>query len=152
MHTRQHAKWLHKIHFFYVSEKWIFVFSKVFLHFFMSKSWPTSTKIIPNWRTHSPGYLQLRSVTPARTVHRTGSPKLNVNMPKLYHLTNLHHQATIVINAGILLIRPLGTNFSEILIEIHNFSFQKIYLKMSSVKRWQFCLGLNVLNIRMQRK
>ena len=35
---------------------------------------------------------------------------------------------------GILLIEPLGTNFSEILINIHTFSFRKMYLKMSSAK------------------
>ena len=34
-------------------------------------------------------------------------------------------QAIIWTNAGILLIGPLGTNFSEILIEIHAFSFKK---------------------------
>ena len=56
-------------------------------------------------------------------------------------------QAIIWTNAGILLIRPLGTNFSEILIEIHTFSFKKINLKMSSGKWWRFCLGLNVLII-----
>ena len=54
-------------------------------------------------------------------------------------------QAIIWTNAGILLIRPLGTNFSEILIEIHMFSLKKIHLKMSSGKWWPFCLGLNVL-------
>ena len=43
-------------------------------------------------------------------------------------------QAIIWTNAGILLIGPLGTNFSEILIEIQTFSFKKICLKMSSVK------------------
>ena len=56
-------------------------------------------------------------------------------------------QAIIWINAGILLIRPLGTNFSEILIEIHTFSFKKMHLKMSSAKRWPFCLGLNEFSI-----
>ena len=54
-------------------------------------------------------------------------------------------QAIIWTNAGMLLIRPLGTNFSEILIEIHTFSFKKLHLKMSSGKWWPFCLGLNVL-------
>ena len=54
-------------------------------------------------------------------------------------------QAIIWTNAGILLIRPLGTNFNEILIEIHTFSFKKMHLKMSSGKRRPFCLGLNVL-------
>ena len=54
-------------------------------------------------------------------------------------------QAIIWTNAGILFIGPLGTNFSEILIEIHTFSFKKMHLKMSSGKWWPFCLGLNVL-------
>ena len=54
-------------------------------------------------------------------------------------------QAIIWTNAGILLIGPLGTNFSEILIEIQTFSFKKIHLKMSSGKWRPFCLDLNVL-------
>ena len=49
-------------------------------------------------------------------------------------------------NAGILLIGPLRTNFSEILIEILTFSFKKMRLKVSSAKRRPFCLGLNVLS------
>ena len=56
-------------------------------------------------------------------------------------------QAIIWTNAGLLLIGPLGTNFSEILIEILMFSFQKMRLKVPSVKRWPFCLGLNVLTV-----
>ena len=56
-------------------------------------------------------------------------------------------QAIIWTNAGILLIGPWGTNFSEILIGIHTFSFKKINLKMSSAKWRPFCLGLNVLNV-----
>ena len=54
-------------------------------------------------------------------------------------------QAIIWTNAGILLIGPLGTNFSEILIEIHTFSLKKVRLKMSSVKCFSFRLSLNVL-------
>ena len=54
-------------------------------------------------------------------------------------------QAIIGTNAGILLIRPWGTNFSEILIEILILSFKKMRLKVSSAKRRPFCLGLNVL-------
>ena len=54
-------------------------------------------------------------------------------------------QAIIWTNAGILLIWPLGTNFSEILIGIQTFSFKKMHLKMSSGKWRPFCLGLNVL-------
>ena len=54
-------------------------------------------------------------------------------------------QAIILTNAGILLIWPLGTNFSGILIEIDIFLLKKKHLKMSSAKWRPFCLGLNVL-------
>ena len=54
-------------------------------------------------------------------------------------------QAIIWTNAGKLLFGPPGTNFSEILIEIHTFSLKKMHLKMSSAKRRPFCLGFNVL-------
>ena len=54
-------------------------------------------------------------------------------------------QAIIWTNAWILLIGPLGTNFSEILIKILTFSFMKMRLKVSSAKWRPFCLGLNVL-------
>ena len=82
------------------------------------------------------------------------------------------HQAIIWTNDGIILIGPIGTYFSEILIGIQTFSLTKwwnhfnwthrnifqwnfnwnsnifideIALKMSSVKWHSFCLGLNVL-------
>ena len=55
-------------------------------------------------------------------------------------------QAIIRTNAGILLIRPLGTNFSEFLVEILIFSFKKMRLKVSSAKWRPFCLSLNLLN------
>ena len=54
-------------------------------------------------------------------------------------------QTIIWTNAGILLIGPLGTNFSEILIAIQTFTFKKMHLKMSSAKWRLFCLGLNEL-------
>ena len=54
-------------------------------------------------------------------------------------------QAIIWTNAGILLIGALGTNVSEILIQICTFSWKKMLLKMSSGKRRPSCLGLNVL-------
>ena len=54
-------------------------------------------------------------------------------------------QAIIWSNDGILLIGPLRTNFSEILIKIQIFSFKKMQLKMSSAKWRSSCLGLNVL-------
>ena len=58
-------------------------------------------------------------------------------------------QAIIWTNAGILssVIRPSGTNISELLIEIHIFSFKKMHLKLSSGKWRPFCLTFNVLTI-----
>ena len=49
-------------------------------------------------------------------------------------LSPRRRQAIIWTNAGILLIGPLGTNFSEILIGIQTLSFKKMHLKMSSAK------------------
>ena len=57
-------------------------------------------------------------------------------------------QTIIWTNAGILLIRTLGTNFSEILSEIRAFSFKKMHLKMSSGKWRPSCLGLKVLRCK----
>ena len=56
-------------------------------------------------------------------------------------------QAIIWTNDGILLIGPLETNFSEMLIKIHTFLFKKICLKISSGKWQPFCFGLNVLMV-----
>ena len=56
-------------------------------------------------------------------------------------------QAIIWTNDGLLLIGPLGTNFSEISIEILAFSFKKMRLKVSSAKWRLFRFGLNVLRI-----
>ena len=50
-------------------------------------------------------------------------------------------QAIVWTNAGLLLIGPLGTNFSDILIEILAFSFKKIRLKVSSAKRRPQCVN-----------
>ena len=49
-------------------------------------------------------------------------------------LSPVRRQAIIWTNAWILLIRPSGTNFSEILIEIDVFALKKMHLKMSSAK------------------
>ena len=54
-------------------------------------------------------------------------------------------QAIIWTNAGILLIPTQETYFTEILSEIHTFSFKKRRLKMSSTKWRPFCLDFNVL-------
>ena len=63
------------------------------------------------------------------------------------HSDNGRRQAIIWASAGILLIGSLGTNFSEMVIEIYIFSFKKMHLKMLSVKvaailsrgRWVKC-------------
>ena len=47
----------------------------------------------------------------------------------------------------ILLIGPLGINFSEILIEINNFLFKKMHLNKSSAKWLLFLLDLNELKV-----
>ena len=56
-------------------------------------------------------------------------------------------QAIIWTNARILLIRTLGTNFSEILSKIHTFSFKQMYLNILSGKWRPFCLRLNELSL-----
>ena len=60
-------------------------------------------------------------------------------------LSPRRHQAIYWTSARTLLIGPLGTNFSEILIGILIFSFKKMNLKISSAKWRPFCLGLKVL-------
>ena len=53
-------------------------------------------------------------------------------------------RAIIWTDAGILLIRPLGTNFNKMLIKILTFSFMKMRLKVMFWKWRPLCLGLNV--------
>ena len=67
-------------------------------------------------------------------------------------LSPSRRQAIIWTNVGILLIGPLGINFSEILIEIHKSSLKKMHLKMSSGKCRPFCLGLHVLTYCVRHK
>ena len=57
------------------------------------------------------------------------------------------HQAIIWTKAGILITWPLGEKFSEILIEIHTFSYKLMHLKMLSVE-WR----LNVLMVNLTHK
>ena len=54
-------------------------------------------------------------------------------------------QAVIWTNTRILLIETFGTNFNEIVIKIHAFSFKKVHLKTSSGNRRHFCHGLKML-------
>ena len=50
-------------------------------------------------------------------------------------------QAIICTNVRILLIWPLGINFSEIFIKIHISSFKKMHLKMSSANAGHMVLA-----------
>ena len=68
-------------------------------------------------------------------------------------------QAIIWTNAGILLIGPWGTNFSEISIGIQAFSLKKMHLRMSSEKMasilsWPQCVnvGLSIVHILISLK
>ena len=60
-------------------------------------------------------------------------------------LSPSRRQAIIWTDDRILLIRTFRTYFSEIVSEIHTFSFKKMHFKMSSGKWRPPCLGLNVL-------
>ena len=56
-------------------------------------------------------------------------------------LSPVRHQAITWTNAGLLSIRPLGTNFSEIRIKTQKISFKEMHLKMLSAKQRPFCPG-----------
>ena len=60
-------------------------------------------------------------------------------------LSPTRRQAIFWTNPRTLLIGPLGTKSSEILIVFHIFSFKRMHLKMSSGKWLTFWLGLNAL-------
>ena len=51
-------------------------------------------------------------------------------------------QTIIWTNTGLLSIGTIGTNYSEIMIVIHTFSFKKMRVKISSAKWRPVCLGL----------
>ena len=73
--------------------------------------------------------------------------KLTINGPD-NGLSPGRRQAIIWTNAGILLIWPLGTNFSEILIEINTFSFTKnafenVVCEMPSILSRPQCVKLS---------
>ena len=54
-------------------------------------------------------------------------------------LSPIRREAIILTNAVLLSIRPLRTNFSEILIKIQNLSFTKMHQKILSAKWRPFC-------------
>ena len=97
------------------------------------------------WTNVGPVYYRLSvSITHwGRVTHICVSKLTNIGSDN--GLSSCRRQTIIWTNAGMSFIGPLGTNFSEILIEIRTFSFKKMHLKMSSGKWRPFCLGLNVL-------
>ena len=60
-------------------------------------------------------------------------------------VTHKYYGKLTIISPGLSPIGPLGTNFSEIVIEIYIFSFKNMYLNKPSGKCRPFCLDLNVL-------
>ena len=118
--------------------------------FYYSVPWSTSLGKIRKWCFWFCAWNFFNSLSPGcahwgRMTHICVSKLTIIGSDN--DLSPSRRQAIIWTNAGILLIRPSGTNFSETLIEIDVFSFKKMQLKVSSAKRRTFCLGLNVLNM-----
>ena len=102
--------------------------------------------------------LGFHSGYPLGWVYTLNSPRpsvayICVSKLTIFGLLPERRQAIIWTNARLLSIGPLGTNFGEILSEIHTFSFKKMHLKTSSTK-WrpffrsrrvnQWCLWLRL--------
>ena len=118
-------------------------------------------------RRHRTHYdVILLTDTLQRTIcHRNPNEEVTLSMLSLTHWGRVTHiyvgkltiidsdnglspgrcQAIIWTSAEILLIGPLGTNSSQIVVGIQNISIKKIHLKVSSAKWRPFCLGFNVL-------
>ena len=74
----------------------------------------------------------------------THLPLVSVNWVSIGSSNGLwpvRRQAITLTNADLLWIGTFGINFSEIRIEIQNFSFTKMHLKRSSVQWRPFCPG-----------
>ena len=96
---------------------------------------------LPVWRV-AQDFATLETLTHWNQVTHIGVGTLAIIIPD-YGLSPGQRQAIIWTNDALLLIGSLGTNFSEIFIEIHTFSFEKMHLKMSFAKCQPFCHGLN---------
>ena len=105
-----------------------------------------------NWRGHVIKYDEIHSILThwGRVTHICVGNLTIIGSDN--DLSPGRRLAIIWTNAGILLIGPLGINFSEILIEIITFWFHKMRLKVSSAKRRPFCLDLNVLMSRCYKR
>ena len=99
-----------------------------------SSNTPHSTEVVAWRKHHRRGHCNLHLTHWGRvTLICVG--KLTI-IPSDNGLSPSWRQAIIWTNAGILLIGPSGTNFSE----IQTFSVKKMLLKMSSAKWRPFCL------------
>ena len=87
-------------------------------------------------------YIDIRIISPQCRIYASVN---RVSIGLYDGLLPIRDHAIIWTKAGILLIEPLGTNFREILIEIHIFPFMKLHLKLLSAKWQTFCLGLILL-------
>ena len=77
------------------------------------------------------------------TASRPGRKYVSVNKVNIgsdNDLASVWHQAVLWTNVGVLLLEPLGTNFSEIWNKVQTYSYKKMSLKMLSAKWWSFCL------------
>ena len=120
----------------------------------MSGSW-SSQYPVPDKRFD----LSIKSISGIQEVHSMSMADLLTHCSRVTHICGsgltiissdndlLPGQCHAIIwtNDGILLIGPLGTIVSEILIKLYSFSFRKMHLKMLSGKWRPFCLGLSVL-------
>ena len=108
-------------------------------------------------RGHCPCWGCRSSRYPGRSSPAIWKQKCNLSTHwiRVTHISNIigsdnslspgRRQAIIWTNAGMLLIGPLGTNFNDILIEIHTYSSRKPILKCG-MEKLVICLGLNVLS------
>ena len=92
----------------------------------------------PRWPTYPPALTHWGRVTHIYVGNLTIIRPVNGLSPD-------RCQAVVWTNAGILLVGPWGTTFSEILIGIHTLTLKTIHFKMSSAKWHPFSLCLNVL-------
>ena len=114
---------------------WSLLSEKLTLLVLKSEYSRTARSILQDWKTHW-----------GRVTHICVSKLTIIGSDN--GLLPRRRQATIWTNAGVLLIEPFGTKFSEISIEVVRVSFKKMPLKGSSVKWRPFCLGLNELNVK----
>ena len=94
-------------------------------------AWGTSSEIALSWLSLFLTYDN-PTLAPVMLTQFYGAP--------CHQAFILWHQAFILINAEILLTVPLEIHFTQILIEIHAFSVNKMHLKLSFVKMQPFSL------------